>query len=119
MDTGVGNARIGQRYCQVTQYGMSPLVGPANLQYTGAAVFLSELPPAPRGEYSERTAQSIDEDVRRLFGESEYRVRATLTKKRAQLDVLASALLEHATAKRSTLLILLNRSSLPALPLAS
>jgi cell division protease FtsH len=103
----------------VTQYGMSPLLGPATLQNTGAAMFLPEMQPAPRGDYSERTAQSIDEEVRRLLSESEQRVRATLTASRAQLDALAGALLEHETVERSALLTLLNRSQAAALQLAS
>jgi Peptidase family M41 len=64
---------------------------------------------AARGEYSERTAQSIDEEVRRLLGEAEQRVRATLTERRAHLDELAAALLQHETVERSALLALLSR----------
>jgi cell division protease FtsH len=46
----------------VTQYGMSPKLGPATLQGSRSEVFLPELPGASRAEYSERTAQSIDEE---------------------------------------------------------
>jgi cell division protease FtsH len=94
----------------VTQYGMSPLLGPATLQNTGAQMLLPEAQTVTRGEYSERTAQSIDEEVRRLLGESEQRVRATLTERRAQLDGLARLLLEHETVERSELLILLGEA---------
>jgi cell division protease FtsH len=94
----------------ITQYGMSPTLGPATLQSAGSPMFLpTEMQPQARGEYSERTAQSIDEEVRRLLGDAEQRVRATLTEKRAQLDALARVLLEHETVERSELLALLAR----------
>jgi cell division protease FtsH len=94
----------------VTQYGMSSLLGPVTLQNNRSEAFLPEMQGATRGEYSERTAQSIDEEVRRLLGEAELRVRATLTERRAQLDELARALLQHETVERSALLALLGRT---------
>ena len=103
----------------ITQYGMSPLLGAATLQNTGSQMFLPESQTATRREYSERTAQSIDEEVRRLLGESEQRVRATLTERRVQLDGLARALLEHETVERSALLALLSRLQSPALQAAT
>ena len=101
----------------VTQYGMSPLLGPVTLQEPREAYLPQERAEA-RGEYSERTAQSIDEEVRRLLGEAELRVRATLTERRPQLDELARALLQHETVERSALLELLARSG-PKLNLAA
>jgi len=101
----------------VTQYGMSPLLGPVTLQGPREA-YLPQEQAAARGEYSERTAQSIDEEVRRLLGEAEQRVRATLTERRPQLDELARALLQHETVERSALLELLARSG-PKLNLAA
>jgi len=56
--------------------------------------------------------------VRRLLGEAEQRVRATLTARRPQLDELARALLQHETVERSALLELLGRSD-PKLNLAA
>jgi cell division protease FtsH len=103
----------------VTQYGMSPKLGPATLQNTRSELYMPELQNPPRGEYSEHTAQSIDEEVQRLLCDAEQRVRATLTERRAQLDALAQALMEHETVERSALLALLNRIPARALPLAS
>ena len=102
----------------VTQYGMSPLLGPATLQITRSEGYLPDVQGAARGEYSERTAQSIDEEVRRILSEAEQRVRATLTERRAQLDELARTLLEHETVERSELLALLARTS-PGLTIAA
>ena len=94
----------------VTQYGMSPPLGPATLQNTGTQMLLpTETQTVTRGEYSERTAQSIDEEVRRLLAEAEQRVGATLTEQRGQLDALTCVLLEHETVERSELLALLGR----------
>ncbi|MGP8097495.1 MAG: ATP-dependent zinc metalloprotease FtsH [Steroidobacteraceae bacterium] len=101
----------------VTQYGMSPLLGPVTLQEPREA-YLPQEQAAARGGYSERTAQSIDDEVRRLLGEAELRVRATLTERRPQLDELARALLQHETVERSALLELLGRSG-PKLNLAA
>ncbi len=103
----------------VTQYGMSPLLGPATLQKAESQIFMAEPQPFARGDCSERTAQSVDEEVRRLLGEAEQRVRTTLTERRTQLDELARSLLEHETLDRSALLALLNRTRTPALQLIS
>jgi cell division protease FtsH len=91
----------------ITQYGMSPLLGPVTLQNAAASTYLPDIQEAQRGEYSERTAQTIDEEVRRLLGEAEQRVRSTLTAKRTALDELARALLANETIERSTLVSLL------------
>lgn len=91
----------------VAQYGMSPTLGPATLQSARPILSLPEMPTSGRNEYSERTAQFIDEEVRRLLSEAEQRVRETLTAKRTQLDVLARALLQQETIERSALLTLL------------
>jgi cell division protease FtsH len=102
----------------VSQYGMSSLLGPVCFHDADAA-FLPVSPDATRGEYSERTAQAIDEEVRNLLGEAEQRVRATLTDRRVQLDALARELLEHETVERSALLILLNQPTAPVLQVVS
>ena len=91
----------------VTQYGMSPLLGPVTLQYGGSSMFMPDIEDAQRGDYSEHTAQSIDEEVRRLLGEAEQRVRSTLAARRATLDELARALLVNETVERSALVSLL------------
>jgi cell division protease FtsH len=91
----------------VTRYGMSPTLGPATLQNARSTLLPLEAPARGRSEYSERTAQSIDEEVRRLLSEAEQRVRETLTAKRAQLDAVARALLQQETIERSALSALL------------
>jgi cell division protease FtsH len=103
----------------VAQYGMSTILGPATLQGVRPAPFLPETPAPGRNEYSERTAQIIDEEVRRLLKESEQRVHDTLTAERSLLDAVARALLQQETIDRSTLLALLGNAPDAAPPPAA
>jgi cell division protease FtsH len=77
----------------VGRWGMSEKIGPlAVLPADGAGPLL---PGAD--ESSPRTRETIDEEVRRIVEEAHLEVIALLTDKRAQLDKLADALLEHET----------------------
>ncbi len=77
----------------VGRWGMSDAVGPlAVLPAEGQGPFL---PGA--SEVSARTQELIDDEVRRIVDEAHREVVALLTEKRAQLDGLAAALLEHET----------------------
>ena len=66
------------------------------------------LPQGPR-EYSERTAQVIDEEIAKLLDEAHRRVTATLTTRRPALDALAKLLLEKEVVDRAALDQLLGR----------
>jgi ATP-dependent Zn protease len=98
----------------VTHYGMSPSLGAATLQHGRAALFLPEAPATSQNEYSERTAQLIDEEVRRLLSEAETRVRETLSTRRPQLEAVARALLSRETIERDALLVLLRSTAVPS-----
>jgi cell division protease FtsH len=77
----------------VGRWGMSDKIGPlAVLPSDGAGPLL---PGA--AESSPRTQEIVDEEVRRIVEEAHKEVVALLTEKRAQLDGLAQALLEHET----------------------
>jgi len=77
----------------VGRWGMSEKIGPlAVLPSDGAGPLL---PGA--AESSPRTQEIVDEEVRRIVEEAHKQVVALLTEKRAQLDGLAQALLEHET----------------------
>ena len=91
----------------VTQYGMSDALGAASYPGTPAPMFLPGIPSRGKGEYSERTAQAIDDEVRSLLTAAKERVRATLVELRAQLDALAHALLAKETVERDELLELM------------
>jgi cell division protease FtsH len=97
----------------ITRYGMSEALGPAALEGPRASLFLPEAGAPHRGEYSERTAQTIDEEVRKLLGEAEQRVHDTLSTRRAQLDAVAQALLRQEVVDRATLAVLLADTRAP------
>ena len=86
----------------VTHYGMSEALGLATFEEPRTAMFL-DLPQQQRAEYSERTAQAIDDEIRKHLAEARERVRATLTAHRDKLDVLAKLLQEKEVLDRATL----------------
>ena len=80
----------------VTQFGMSPEVGPIAIGDREAEIFLGR-EVVQRHEISERTAEIVDREVKRILGEAFERARAILTEHRDTLDRLAAALLERET----------------------
>jgi cell division protease FtsH len=88
----------------VAQYGMSESLGLATWDAAPHSAFIN-LPgaPAPQRECSERTADAIDAEVRRLLEESRQRVAGTLSAHREQLEALARLLLERETVDRGML----------------
>ncbi len=86
----------------VTQYGMSENLGLATFEEPRAA-FLNIPVPQGQREYSERTAQIIDEEVKKLLDDAHVRVKETLISQRATLEALAKLLLEKEVVDRVTL----------------
>jgi cell division protease FtsH len=95
----------------ITRYGMSDTLGPATFEGARTPMFLSENAVQSRGDYSERTAEVIDEEVRKLLMAAEDRVSDTLSRRRSQLEALAQSLLRHEVVDRATLDELLRESS--------
>jgi cell division protease FtsH len=93
----------------VVQYGMSERLGQVTFEFAPQSYLSAPEGSAPRGGYSERTAQIIDEEVSKLLEEAHDRVRRTLTQKRFILDELAHLLLKEEVVERATLLELLER----------
>ena len=87
----------------VTQYGMSERLGLATFEEPRTSPFLNIPMPQGQREYSERTAQAIDEEIQRLLKESHTRVNETLVSKRPILEFLARLLLEKEVIDRATL----------------
>ena len=75
---------------------MSPEVGPIAIGDREAEIFLGR-EVVQRHEISERTAEIVDREVKRILGEAFERARAILTEHRDTLDRLAAALLERET----------------------
>lgn len=77
----------------VSEWGMNEGIGPLSFQnadqtYPGHELLI-------RKDYSEHTAELIDQEVSRLVRDSEQRTMQVLTDHRQQLDVIAGALLER------------------------
>jgi cell division protease FtsH len=91
----------------VTRWGMSERLGPRTFGKTEEMVFLGREIAETRN-YSEKIAEEIDDEVRRLIEEAQERARNVLREHRAILDKLAVVLLEVETLEGETLTRLLN-----------
>jgi len=80
----------------VREWGMSDRIGPQAWN-SQQQVFLGEDLMTSGREYSDSTAQLIDEEITRILTEQEARAIEVLTKHRKGLDLVAEALLEHET----------------------
>ena len=80
----------------VCQWGMSEKIGPVYYKKGEEHVFLGREMAQPR-DFSEHTAELIDEEVRELIRSMEDRAMELLQANRHKLDALAEALLEHET----------------------
>jgi cell division protease FtsH len=95
----------------VTLYGMSEVLGPATFEPSPAPLFLPEGTAQRRGDYSERTAEAIDAEVRALLLAATERVRKTLTAHRKELQTLAHELLLREVVDRQKLTSLLKTAA--------
>ncbi|HWV55877.1 MAG TPA: ATP-dependent zinc metalloprotease FtsH [Longimicrobiales bacterium] len=99
----------------VTQFGMSEAVGPMAVGDSDHEVFLGrEI--TQRREVSERTAELVDAEVKRLLDEAYERAMTCLEENRALLDAVAEALLERETIDREEIDLLAAGKPLPPLP---
>jgi len=76
----------------VTQWGMSERLGPRTFGRRQSMVFLGRDISEER-DYSERTAEEIDDEVRRVIDEAHERCRAVLNLHRDKLDEVANVLI--------------------------
>jgi cell division protease FtsH len=83
----------------VTRFGMSEKLGPLAFGKAVAMRFLDGM--SEERNYSERTAQTIDEEVRRLVDQQHDRARRVLKKRRAALVRIARELLDKETLERN------------------
>jgi cell division protease FtsH len=80
----------------VTQFGMSDVIGPIAVGDREAEIFLGR-EVVQRREISERTADLVDTELKRILGDAFERAREILIEHRQALDRLAAALLERET----------------------
>jgi cell division protease FtsH len=90
----------------VTRYGMSEKLGPRTFGRKEELVFLGREISEQR-DYSEKIAEDIDEEVRRLIDDAHALARQLLGENRAKLDQLARRLIEIETLEGENLRILL------------
>jgi len=96
----------------VTEWGMSEKLGPlAYLEQEES--FLPFMPGPRRGEYSEKTANLIDEEVHRIITEQYRRVTELLGNNRIQLEAMALALLERETLDNEEIAAVMAGEPLP------
>src|SRR5207237_2512290 len=101
---------IARRY--VSQWGLSDAVGPILVGDNEQEVFLGrEL--MSRREVSEKTAQLVDAEVKRVIEESFDTAKRTLTEHLELLHTVAAALLERETLTREDFPFLMRGEKLP------
>jgi cell division protease FtsH len=96
----------------VTQFGMSEKIGAIAVGDKEQEIFLGrEL--SQRREISERTSETVDEEVKRIIDTAYERAKNILAQQRDRLDRLAAALLEFETLEREEILLVLEGKELP------
>jgi cell division protease FtsH len=99
----------------VTQFGMSEAVGPMTVAEREEEVFLGR-DLGHRREVSERTAELVDAEVKRILEEAYATARATLEENRDLLEAVAGALLERETLEVEDIRALDEGRPLPGSP---
>jgi cell division protease FtsH len=93
----------------VTRFGMSAELGQLTWGIPTAARFLQSPFASEQRNYSEQTAQMIDEEARRITGEMYTRAKGILTQRQADLKLVAAELMRKETLYRGDLDRLLSR----------
>jgi cell division protease FtsH len=96
----------------VMQWGMSEKLGPIAFGKREEQIFLGREISAGK-DYSEKTAQDIDAEVKEIISSCYERARKILTEHEEQLHAVAKALLERETLDAEDVKILLSGSDLP------
>src|SRR5438067_9948468 len=99
----------------VTQYGMSDTIGPIAVGDREAEIFLGR-EVVQRREISERTAELVDTEVKRILGDAYERAKTVVVDHRDALDRLAAALLERETLDREDVELVVAGKPLPPVP---
>jgi cell division protease FtsH len=81
----------------VKRYGMSTLLGNITYGHPVESRYLKTGFAMEDRDYSEKTAQGIDEEVRRIVDESHGRVKAIVIRRRQELDCIVRRLIEKET----------------------
>jgi cell division protease FtsH len=118
LTTGAGNdlnrvTEIARK--MVCEWGMSEKLGPLTFGRREEQIFLGrEI--AQHRDYSEATAQMIDEEIRRIVERAEQRALDILTDHRDKLEMVASALLEKEVLDGYQIDVLIGREGTEEIP---
>lgn len=96
----------------VTRYGMSDRLGPRTFGHKEELIFLGREISEQR-DYSEKIAEEIDEEVRRIVDHAHELARKLIRENRESLDRLAKTLLEVESLEGDALLALMRGESPP------
>ena len=94
----------------IREYGMSEKLGPMTFERERRAMFLEGLMPPGTKDYSEATAQEIDQEVADLINRAHQRAKEVLEAQRAILEKAAKILLEKEVLEGEELREILNSS---------
>jgi cell division protease FtsH len=100
----------------VTEWGMSDEIGAVNLSGERRGRFIDPGVPAPRGPYSEETAQRIDQEVRRIVQQAHDEARRLLDTHRDVLERVTRRLLEREVMDGEELRTMMASELPPAVP---
>jgi cell division protease FtsH len=101
---------VARRY--VTQWGLSDAIGPVQVGDNEQELFLGrEI--QHRREVSEKTAQLVDTEVKRVIDQAYERATAVISENLELLHAIAAALLERETLTREDFAVLLRGEKLP------
>ncbi len=78
----------------VLEFGMSDKIGPLSLKKDESEVFLGR-DIMRQAAYSNETARSVDEEIKRIVSDSYMKAKAALTGNRKALDAIAGRLIEN------------------------
>jgi len=93
----------------VCEWGMSSVLGPVSFGQEDEPIFLGK-EIARHKDYSEETAQKIDEEIKAIVTNCLDETRAILTEHRDQLDLLAETLIRRETLEDEEIRTLLGFS---------
>jgi cell division protease FtsH len=97
----------------VREYGMSEKLGPITFERERRPLFLDSIMPTASKDYSEATAQEIDQEVADLMTRAHQRAREVLEAQRPTLEKVARILLEREVLDGQELQQILNSVTLP------
>jgi cell division protease FtsH len=97
----------------IREYGMSERLGPMTFERERRPMFLETMMPPGTKDYSEATAQEIDQEVAALVDKAHQRARDVLEKERGVLEKAAKILLEKEVLEGEELREILNSHDQP------